>query len=148
MAASNLRSRRMAKRKAYHLRRLSRRKAATRLEKKPSRQPSVARTAAKSGSAGKRIVRIMGQGQYAVDSRMLKRLNHIDDAIVELVSKERSDDVEFKKRLTELIEMVVRKCRPLDPKDMIRSDIILPSTDLSVDEAKRLFKGEGVIPAV
>ncbi|MGI0024927.1 MAG: PspA-associated protein PspAA [Nitrososphaera sp.] len=36
----------------------------------------------------------------------------------------------------------------MDPKDMIRSDIILPSTDLSVDEAKRLFKGEGVIPAV
>ncbi|MGI0035515.1 MAG: PspA-associated protein PspAA [Nitrososphaera sp.] len=137
----------MAKRKAYHARRLPRRKAATRLEKKPSRQTSVARTAA-SSSAGKRIVRIMGQGQYAVDSRMLKRLNHIDDAIVELVSKERSDDVEFKKRLTELIEMVVRKCRPLDPKDMIRSDIILPSTDLSVDEAKRLFKGEGVIPAV
>jgi hypothetical protein len=36
--------------------------------------------------------------------------------------------------------------QPLDPKEIIQSDIILPSTDLSIDEAKRLFKGEGVIP--
>jgi hypothetical protein len=93
-----------------------------------------------------RIVRIMGQGQFTVDNSTLKRLNEIDDSIVQLVSKERSDDVEFKKQLTELTDIVEAKGKPLDPKEIIQSDIILPSPDLSVDEAKRLFSGEGVIP--
>ena len=93
-----------------------------------------------------RVVRIMGQGQFTVDNITLKRLNEIDDSIVQLVSKERSDDAEFKKRLTELADIVEAKGKPLDPKEIIQSDIILPSPDLSVDEAKRLFNGEGVIP--
>jgi len=93
-----------------------------------------------------RIVRIMGQGQFTVDNITLKRLNEIDDSIVQLVSKEKSDDAEFKKRLTELTDIVEAKGKPLDPKEIIQSDIILPSPDLSVDEAKRLFNGEGVIP--
>ena len=93
-----------------------------------------------------RIVRIMGQGQFTVDNSTLKRLNEIDDSIVQLVSKERSDDIEFRKHLTELTHIVETKGKPLDPKEIIQSDIILPSTDLSIDEAKRLFRGEGVIP--
>jgi hypothetical protein len=93
-----------------------------------------------------RIVRIMGQGQFTVDNSTLKRLNEIDDSIVQLVSKERSDDFEFKRQLTELTDIVEAKGKPLDPKEIIQSDIILPSPDLSVDEAKRLFRGEGVIP--
>ncbi|HET9358084.1 MAG TPA: hypothetical protein VFN98_08335, partial [Nitrososphaeraceae archaeon] len=39
-----------------------------------------------------RIVRIMGQGQFTVDNSTLKRLNEIDDSIVQLVSRDRSDD--------------------------------------------------------
>ena len=93
-----------------------------------------------------RIVRIMGQGQFTVDNSTLKRLNEIDDSIVQLVSKDRSDDTEFRNRLTELTRIVESKGKPLDPKEIIQSDIILPSTDLSVDEAKKLFMGEGVIP--
>lgn len=88
----------------------------------------------------------MGQGQYTVDSKTLKKLNDMDNAIVELVSRERSDDQEFKKKLTELSRMVIKSGRPLDPKEIIQSDIILPSADLSVDEARKLFRGEGVIP--
>ena len=44
--------------------------------------------------------------------------------------------------------MVVENGRPLDPHEIIKSDIILPSADLSVDEAKKLFQGEGVIPEI
>lgn len=93
-----------------------------------------------------RIVRIMGQGQFTVDNNTLKRLSELDDSIVQLVSKDRSDDTEFRNRLTELTRIVESKGKPLDPKEIIQSDIILPSTDLSVDEAKKLFMGEGVIP--
>ncbi len=122
----------------------SARKPATKARKKAI----AGRAKAKSGEGSKKIVRIMGHGQFTVDGKTLKKLNDIDNAIVKLVSTERSDDMEFKKRLTELSDVVVKKGRPLDPHKIIKSDIILPSVDLSIDEAKRLFRGEGVIPEI
>jgi hypothetical protein len=95
-----------------------------------------------------KIVRIMGEGQFTVNGRTLKELSKIDNSIVQLVSRERSDDTEFKRRLRQLTAIVEKKGRPLDPKEIIQSDIILPSVDLSIDEAKKLFKGEGVIPDI
>jgi hypothetical protein len=127
-------------------------KAASRIKRaaKPRRKAAIARTKANGagGSTGKKIVRIMGQGQYAVGDKILRKLNGIDNDMVELVGRERSDDLEFKKKLTEMSEMVMKNGKPLDPKEIIKSDIILPSVDLSIDEAKRLFKGEGVIPEI
>ena len=145
LAATKLKSRRTAKakprpKKAVPSRRAgvkSRNKTAIAKAKKRSVMPS-----------GRKIVRIMGHGQFTVDSRTLKKLNDIDNEIVELVSAARSDDTEFKKRLTELSNMVVQNGKPLDPHEIIKSDIILPSADLSIDEAKKLFQGEGVIPEI
>jgi trehalose-6-phosphatase len=93
-----------------------------------------------------KIVRIMGQGQFMVDNKILKKLNEIDNSIVQLVSNDRTDNTEFKKRLTELTDIVEKNSKQLDPKEIVQSDIILPSTDLSIEEAKRLFQGEGVVP--
>jgi hypothetical protein len=90
----------------------------------------------------------MGHGQFTIDTRTLKKLDELDNALVELVSTERSDDAEFKKKLTELNQIVVKDGKPLNPHEIIKSDIILPSSDLSIDEAKKLFKGEGVIPVI
>lgn len=95
-----------------------------------------------------KIVRIMGEGQFTVNGKTLKELSKIDNSIVQLVSRERSDDTEFKLRLRQLNAIVEKKGRPLDPKEIIQSDIILPSVDLSIDEAKKLFRGEGVIPEI
>ena len=127
----------------------TRRKA--RPKKAPRKGTMKKRPAAKAKSASasvRKIVRIMGQGQFTVDGKTLKKLNELDNSIVELVSQERSDDSEFRRKLAELSEMVVKNSKPLDPKAIIQSDIILPSTDLSIDEAKRLFRGEGVIPEI
>lgn len=141
MAASKLKSRGKLRAKKA----ISARKSA----KKTSKKTMLAKTKPRSaGPTAKKIVRIMGHGQFTVDSKTLKKLNDIDNAMVELVSKERSDDLEFKKRLTELNNIVVKNGKPLDPREIIKSDIILPSADLSIDEAKRLFRGEGVIPEI
>jgi hypothetical protein len=105
--------------------------------------PTVAKPVIKS-----KIVRIMGQGQFTVDNETLKKLNEIDDSIVQLVNQDRSDDAEFKKRLIELTNIVEKNGKPLDSKEIIQSDIILPSADLSIDEAKNLFRGDGVVPAI
>lgn len=116
--------------------------------KKAAKRKAAKAPAAKAKSAGRKIVRIMGHGQFAVDAKTLKKLGDIDSAIVELVRAERSDDFEFKKKLTELNDTVVKHGRPVDSREIIKSDIILPSADLSIDEAKRLFRGEGVIPEI
>jgi hypothetical protein len=95
-----------------------------------------------------RIVRIMGHGQFTVDNKTLRELSRVDSSIVQLVSRDRPDDTEFKKRLSQLTKIVEMTGKPLSPNEIIQSDIILPSVDLSIDEAKKLFKGEGVVPAI
>ena len=95
-----------------------------------------------------RIVRIMGQGQFTVDNKTLRELSRVDSSIVQLVSSDRPDDTEFKKRLSQLTKIVEMTGKPLSPKEIIQSDIILPSVDLSIEEAKKLFKGEGVVPEI
>ena len=147
LAATKLKSRRTGKGKSRSKRLVSRGRKAT--IKTRSKATAIAKAKKRSAVApSNKIVRIMGHGQFTVDSRTLKKLNDIDNAIVELVSTERSDDSEFKKKLTELSNLVVENGKPLDPHEIIRSDIILPSADLSIDEAKKLFRGEGVIPEI
>ena len=145
LAATKLKSRRTAKGKTRPKKAVSARRAGVKSRGKTAIAKAKKRSVMPSG---KKIVRIMGHGQFTVDSRTLKRLNDIDNAIVELVGAGRSDDTEFKKRLTELSNMVVQNGKPLDPHEIIKSDIILPSADLSIDEAKKLFQGEGVIPEI
>ena len=53
-----------------------------------------------------RIVRIMGHGQFRVDSDTLKRLNGIDSSLVQLITNERFPDAaEFKRLLLQLNEL-------------------------------------------
>ncbi len=146
LATTKLKSRRTGKGKSRPKKAVSTRRAGAKRSNKTAIAKAKKRTT--TTPSGNRIVRIMGHGQFTVDSRTLKKLNDIDNAIVDLVSAERSDDIEFKKKLTELSDLVVKSGKPLDPHEIIKSDIILPSVDLSIDEAKKLFRGEGVIPEI
>ena len=122
------------------------RKTPYKTHKKAEISKPKAKNIANKSSIGKKIIRIMGHGQFAVNGGTLKKLNKIDQVLVEIVSRERSDDGEFKKRLAELNDVVIKNGKQLDSHEIIKSDIILPSVDLSIDEAKKLFTGEGVIP--
>jgi hypothetical protein len=95
---------------------------------------------------GTKIVRVTGQGQFTVDTATLKRLNEIDNSIVQLVADGRGDEKDFRKKLAELTEIVSKNGRPLDPKEIVESDVILPGTDVSIEEARQIFRGEGIIP--
>jgi hypothetical protein len=108
----------------------------------------IRRTTRAKAATMKKIVRIMGHGQFSVDHKILQRLNEIDDLLVELVRADRPNDNEFKKHLIELTKIVEQNGKQIDSKEIIQSDIILPSADLSLDEAKRLFTGEGVVPEI
>ncbi|HEX7033352.1 MAG TPA: hypothetical protein VF172_10165 [Nitrososphaera sp.] len=102
----------------------------------------------KKQDGGTKIVRIMGQGQFTVDSATLSRLNEIDNEIVAMIAdgKDPGDSENFRKKLAELAEIVSKNGKPVDPKEIVESDIILPGADISIEEARQIFKGEGAIP--
>jgi len=89
------------------------------------------------------IIRIMGDGQYKIDSRILDDLNTIDNRIMDHVSK--GDRKAYKEDLSMLIARIKDKGAPLDPTFLGASDIIIPPEDLSFEEARNIFSGQGLI---
>jgi PspA-Associated protein len=89
------------------------------------------------------IVRILGQGQYKIDDFLIDKLNAIDNHIVDHVTKGDRDG--FRKDLARLISIVKEQGEPLDPVDIIQSDIIVPPMDLTFEEAEKIFSGYGLI---
>jgi len=100
------------------------------------------------------VVRILGgEGQFEVSSAVLDRINAIDNRIVEMVagekkgeSKEEENGERFRELLAEMIGVVKREGNALDPGEIVESDVIVPPADLSLEEAKKIFTGEGIIP--
>ncbi|RZN64863.1 MAG: hypothetical protein EF806_02100 [Candidatus Methanoliparum thermophilum] len=89
------------------------------------------------------IVRIMTDHQYEVDDSLLEELNEIDNRIVSLVEK---DDESFIDDLKKLIKIVKERGKILDDSLLKNSDIIIPPEDIRLDEAKKIFMGEGIFP--
>ncbi len=90
------------------------------------------------------IVRIMNENQYVVPSLYYDDINKIDNEIVKLIAK--GDEKGFKKTYSELIGIVRKNGVPMDIKAIKESDLIIPPADLTFEEAKRIFVGEGLIP--
>lgn len=89
------------------------------------------------------IARILGIGQFKLDDRHLDSLNKVDNEIVEHVSK--GNQKEFRKDLAKLISIIKKQGKPLDPAEIIPSDIIVPPEDMSFAEAKSIFSEPGLI---
>jgi hypothetical protein len=90
------------------------------------------------------IVRIMGEGQYRVDEGLSGRLNELDDEAE--AALERGDEEELHRLLEHLAQTVRDEGERLDDADLSASDAIVPPADLSLEEARELFSGEGLIP--
>jgi hypothetical protein len=90
------------------------------------------------------IVRISTEGQYEVADRDMPELNELDNAAV--VACETTDEQGFHTALTRLLDLVRAKGTPVPDDELVGSDIILPPPDLSLEEAKTAFQGEGLIP--
>ena len=90
------------------------------------------------------IVRIMGEGQFQVSSALLDRLNEIDNKIVVELGK--GNEKHMRALLSEMIMLVKKEGKPLNPNEIRASDVIIPPGDLKLEEAKELFTGAGLIP--
>lgn len=90
------------------------------------------------------IVRLMGEGQYEFDKKHLDAINKIDNNIVKIVSDR--NEIAFKAEFKKLTDYV-RKNGKKVPHEIIKpSDIIIPPADITLEEARKIFKGEGLIP--
>lgn len=116
-------------------------KSSSRVFRSPSRKQTA------TMGVKKRIIRVLGQGQFSVDSETLRKLNSIDNSIVRKLETENLTDQEFKLKMEQLEEIVTKKGKLLDPKVIVSSDIILPG-DLTIEEANKFFHGEGIIPGL
>ena len=90
------------------------------------------------------IVRLMGEGQFEVDDEVAKGLNDLDEQAGEAV--ERGDEEELRALLQRMAEAVRTNGSRVPDDDLRGSEGIVPPEDLSLDEARELFEGEGLIP--
>jgi len=89
------------------------------------------------------IIRILGEGQFRLDDGLVQKINKIDNQIVDHVSKGKK--TEYVQDLANLISTIKELAEPVDPVEILPSDIIIPPSDLSFEEARKVFCDEGLI---
>jgi hypothetical protein len=90
------------------------------------------------------IARLMGEGQYRIDEAMLAQLNELDEraaAAVDAQDEGTLDDV-----LDEMWQLVQARGERLPDDDLSTSDLIIPPSDLTLEETRQLFTEEGLVP--
>ncbi len=90
------------------------------------------------------IVRIATEGQYELTESDAEVLGELDNQAVAACDSD--DEEQFHDAFTRLVEFV-RANGTLVPDDRLEaSDLILPPSDVSFEEARAEFSGEGLIP--
>ena len=90
------------------------------------------------------IVRIMGEGQYFLEEGALRRLNELDEQAMAALGRE--EETELDGYLDEMAELVRAEGKPLTHAELKPSDVVIPPSDLTLEETRKLFSEEGLIP--
>jgi hypothetical protein len=90
------------------------------------------------------IVRVVSKGQYRLHDDALRRLNELDNAVVEAVDA--GDEERFRVALGSMLAFVEQEGEHLGDAELVTSDHILPPPDSTMDEVREDFAGEGLIP--
>lgn len=90
------------------------------------------------------IVRISNEGQFRLPDEDIQRLNELDNQVVEAVAS--GDEARFRELWEQMLALVEKDGTELGDDELTESDVILPPRDVSFDEAKGEFTGEGLVP--
>jgi hypothetical protein len=90
------------------------------------------------------IVRISGEGQFELPDEDAGRLNELDNRAVSAV--EQGDETGFRELWSQMLELVASDGNAVDDEQLVESDVILPPRDISFEEARGEFTGDGLIP--
>jgi PspAA-like protein len=92
------------------------------------------------------IVRLMGSGQYRVDESVVQSLNELDDAAQGALDA--NDEAKLDQALDEMWQVVRRAGEPVPDDEIVTSDIVIPPSDLTLEETRQLLTHEGFIPDI
>ena len=90
------------------------------------------------------IVRIASEGQFRLPDDVQTRLNELDNEAVAAV--EAGDEGRFHELFDQMIGLVTSDGERLPDDELVESEVIIPPRDLTFEEAKGEFTGEGLIP--
>ncbi|MDP9375997.1 MAG: DUF2458 domain-containing protein [Actinomycetota bacterium] len=90
------------------------------------------------------IVRIATEDQYKLPEDDAARLNDLDNQVVAAV--EAGDEERFRELFGQMIELVQSDGELVGEDALVESDVILPPSDVTFEEASHGFSGEGLIP--
>jgi phage shock protein A len=88
------------------------------------------------------VVRIHGEDQYRLDPGLRSDLDRYDQRLVAAVRA--GDDAAYHAALRDVIDFVKSRGVVLGSSDVTRSDIILPSDDMPMDEVTGILEQEGL----
>jgi hypothetical protein len=92
------------------------------------------------------IVRLMGEGQFQVSDDLLGKLNELDDRAQ--AAADASDEPLLDSVLDEMWSLVQDDGERLADDDLHPSDVLIPPSDLTLEETQRLFSDQGLIPDI
>ena len=87
------------------------------------------------------IIRLMNEGQFRVGDEVLQQLDRLDDEAV--AALEAGDEETLDARLAAMWELVQTQGERLPDADLHPSDAIVPPADLTLEETRALFAGDG-----
>ena len=90
------------------------------------------------------IVRIATEDQFEIPGDHYQELNDLDNAVVAAV--EAGDQERYAKAFAQLIDFIRTNGRELGDDDLRESEVIVPPSDTTLEEAAREFTGEGIVP--
>ncbi len=90
------------------------------------------------------IVRISGEGQYRLPDDDVERLNELDNQAV--AAAESGDGAGFRELWEQMLTLVATDGAAIEADELVSSTIVLPPRDVSFEEARAEFTGEGLIP--
>jgi hypothetical protein len=90
------------------------------------------------------IVRLLNEGQYRIDDELRAELGRLDDEAAAALQRE--DEQALDRHLEEMAELVRTRGEALPLDDLSPSDVIIPPSDLTLEETRELFSEGGLIP--
>jgi hypothetical protein len=90
------------------------------------------------------IVRLMGEGQYRIDDALLNQLNELD--VRAQAAMDAEDESALDDKLDQMWQLVRDQGEQLSDDELSPSDLIIPPSDLTLEETRKLFSDEGLIP--
>jgi hypothetical protein len=90
------------------------------------------------------IVRLMGEGQFRVEDDLREQLNGLDDRAQ--AALDASDESALDGILDEMWQLVRERGESLPDDELTSSHLFIPPSDLTLEETRRLFSDEGLIP--